>query len=61
MHITVFIKSVYGNDLIYPACPKAQTFAELIGKKTFSLSDLAKIRTLGFEVVEGENPKKGKL
>ena len=40
MTITVSIKNVYGNDLIYPVCDKAIQFAKLTGKKTFSKHDL---------------------
>ena len=48
MKIQICIKSVYGNTLIYPACPKAELFAKLTGKKTFSHADLIHIEALGF-------------
>lgn len=50
MFITVRIKNIYGNDLIYPVDENAQRFAQLTGKKTFSKWDLRLIRELGYEV-----------
>jgi len=50
MNILVSIKQVYGNSLIYPACQQAKEFVSLTGKKTFSESDIASIRRLGFHV-----------
>lgn len=48
--ITVKIKNVYGNELVYPVCEDANTFAELIGKKTFSSYDLTLIEKLGYQL-----------
>jgi len=48
--ITVKIKNVYGNDLIYPVCDNAQKFAVLTNKKTLSKNELAYIKALGFKV-----------
>lgn len=48
--ITVKEKSVYGNVLIYPACDKANIFAGLLGKKTFTIRELDLIKALGFEI-----------
>lgn len=50
MAITVELKTVYGNQLIYPICQQAKLFASLVNKKTLSLEDIAKIRLLGFEI-----------
>ncbi len=50
MQVIVKEKSVYGNILVYPANEKAQIFANLIGKKTFTDFDLKCIKSLGFEV-----------
>ena len=36
MHITVQVRSVYGNELVYPADDQAVLFASLIGAKTFN-------------------------
>ena len=48
--IYVTIKNVYGNDLIYPACDDSNVFAELIGQKTLTTSDIRKIKAIGYEV-----------
>ena len=48
--VNVMIKSVYGNDLIYPVCANSRIFAELTGKKTLSREDLNKISRLGFRI-----------
>lgn len=50
MNITVKVKNVYGQDLIYPADDNAQRFAQLTGKKTFTKYDLRLIKELGYEV-----------
>ncbi len=50
MKIVIEIKSVYGNEMIYPINEEAKTFAAIAGKKTLSRSDIAKIKSLGFEV-----------
>lgn len=49
--ISVKTKNVYGNDLIYPVCDNARAFASLIGKKTFSKTELTIIILLGFDVI----------
>lgn len=50
--VEVEIRSVYGNDMIYPANFAAERFAAIAGKKTLSLADLANIKALGFAVEE---------
>ena len=50
MELTVKVKQVYGNDMIYPVNDTAQKFANLIGKKTFSKTDLAIISNLGYKI-----------
>lgn len=50
MSITVKVKNIYGQDLIYPADDNAQRFAQLTGKKTFTKYDLRLIKELGYEV-----------
>jgi hypothetical protein len=55
MQITVAIKNVYGNELIYPAYKPgeneaAELFLALTGKKTFSRSDIKLIKSLGYDV-----------
>lgn len=50
MQITVSIKSVYGNELIYPVSENAKQFAALTGKKTLTRQALGIIKRLGYEV-----------
>ena len=50
MIITVAVRSVYGNELVYPADDAAATFAALINAKTFNRQQLTLIRTLGYTV-----------
>jgi len=49
--IRISIKSVYGEDKIYPACEKAQAFADIAGTKTLTEQTLRGIRKLGYEIV----------
>ena len=50
MSVTVEIRNVYGNDLIYPADDTARKFADLIGRKTFDKYHLRLIKQLGFDI-----------
>ena len=50
MHITVAVRSVYGNELVYPADDTAVMFASLVGAKTFNARQLGQIRALGYTV-----------
>jgi hypothetical protein len=50
MQITVSIKSVYGNVLIYPVSENAKLLARLTGKKTITRDALATIKKLGYEI-----------
>ena len=51
MTITVQIKTVYGNEAIYPVCGKARKFAALVGTKTLTRDAIAKIEWLGYEIL----------
>jgi hypothetical protein len=56
--ITVEIKSVFGNEKIYPVSVEAHTFAKLIRQKTFTEQDIAIIKDLGYEVqVQSSHPQ----
>jgi len=55
--VEVEVRSVYGNDMIYPANDVAERFTNLTGKKTLSRTDLANIRAIGFEVKEVASKK----
>lgn len=50
MQITVSIKSVYGQDRIYPVSETAKLLTSLTGKNTLSKEALATIKQLGYEV-----------
>lgn len=50
MNITVQIRTVYGNELIYPADNNARVFCFLMGKKTMSRQDISKIKELGYTI-----------
>jgi hypothetical protein len=50
MSITVTIKHVYGNELIYPVCDKSKVFADIAGTKTLSRTVVAQIKRLGYSI-----------
>lgn len=50
MQISVQIKSVYGENRIYPACEKAEVFCQMLRQKTLTHRDVERIKKLGFEV-----------
>jgi len=51
MEITVMRKNIYGNDLIYPACDKAEYLTMLAGTKTFTPHQIQIIKALGYKVL----------
>jgi phosphate/sulfate permease len=48
--LAIEIKTVYGNEAIYPANDTAQVFADLIGTKTLGRMKLALIQGLGYSI-----------
>lgn len=50
MEIKVEVRSVYGNSLVYPACPDARRFADIAGTKTLNHSVLCLIEALGYTI-----------
>jgi hypothetical protein len=50
MTITVQIKNVYGNELIYPVCDKAQAFADIACTKTLLPYVIDRIKALGYTI-----------
>lgn len=57
MLITVAIKSIYGNQTIYPVCNKAEAFASIAGTRTLTPQVIKQIKALGYEVrVEQQQP-----
>lgn len=51
MQITVMRKNVYGNDLIYPVCDKAECLTMLAGTKTLTPYQIQIIKALGYKVL----------
>jgi len=49
--IKVKVKNVYGQDLVYPICPKAKIFAQIAGTTTITPETLSKIMLLGYDVI----------
>jgi hypothetical protein len=50
MFITVQVRNVYGNDLVYAMDEKAAMFAMLLKVKTFNAYQLRYIKALGYEI-----------
>ena len=50
MTLTIEIKNVYGNNLIYQICNNAKIFTRLMGKKTFHNYELKEIEKLGYKI-----------
>lgn len=51
MQITVMIKNVYGNEIVYPVCDQAKLFARLAGTKTLTPLTLSLVAALGYEIL----------
>ena len=50
--VMVRVEQVYGQDTAYPANENARLFTLMTGCKTLRASDLARIKALGFDIVE---------
>lgn len=48
--IQVTIKTVYGNDLVYPICNQAKMFAQLANTTTLTHRTIGMIKSLGYTV-----------
>ena len=48
--IQVQVKSVYGEEKVYPVCDAAKTFAKIAGTKTLTREVLAHISNLGYGI-----------
>lgn len=46
--IQIEIRSVYGNETIYPVCEKAKALAAIAGQKTLTRNTLIQAERLGF-------------
>ena len=47
-HAKVTIKTIYGQDRVYPANDTAYALAALLGSKTFTREQLTKAKALGY-------------
>jgi hypothetical protein len=54
--IKVGIRNVYGNEVVYPACPASAIFAEIARTKTLTSETLRMIERLGY-TIEVEAPR----
>lgn len=50
MEIVITKREVYGTERFYPECYKAQVFARLAHRRTFSRRELLMIRQLGYRI-----------
>jgi len=54
MNLIIELKTVYGNDLIYPICDKAKKLCSLTNQKTFSQFAINKLKELGYTFTQKE-------
>jgi hypothetical protein len=57
MEVQVFVRSVYGNPVIYPSNPAAEALAAIAGTKTLSPAVLKHAEKLGCTVVQVSDPR----
>ena len=50
MEIIVRVKESYGSQKIYPECPTAHGFTDLLGQVTLSEANLQGIKALGYAI-----------
>lgn len=48
--VDILVQEVYGKQLYYPQCSRADTFARISKTKTLDIHQLAWIEKLGFEI-----------
>lgn len=48
--VTLNVRNVYGNELIYPHNDTAKLLLKLTGKRTFSKQDISNIYKLGYSI-----------
>jgi hypothetical protein len=51
MEIQVEVKSIYGQEKIYPLCLAGETFAEIAGTKTLTTETIALAKRLGYQFI----------
>lgn len=50
MRITVEVRDIYGNRVIYPLCEAARLFAQIAGTKTLTQQSIKCIKALGYSI-----------
>ncbi len=50
MEIKIEIRNNYGQDVAYPACSKAESFARIAGTKTLTAEVIAHIKAIGYQI-----------
>ena len=60
MEIIVKVKSVYGEEKVYPVCDKAKMFAKIAGTTTLTHATLCLIERLGvlIKVEQAQLPRR---
>ena len=48
--IQVFLKQQYGQEVIRPACPKAELFCRMAGTKVLTRKLVEQVKELGYKV-----------
>lgn len=48
MELEIQIKNIYGRDVVYPVCEKAQLLTRLSGNRTLTEESIAVIKELGY-------------
>lgn len=48
--VTVEVRNVYGNEMVYPACDTSKLFARIANRTTLNASILNDIVSLGYQV-----------
>lgn len=48
--VTVEVRNVYGNEMVYPACDISKLFARIANRTTLNASILNDIVSLGYQV-----------
>jgi hypothetical protein len=48
--IHVIIKSIYGQDKVYPHCDSSKTFCHMLGQATLTDENIKYIKELGYTI-----------
>jgi hypothetical protein len=54
MNLTIEVKTVYGNRLVYPICEKAIVLCQITNQKTFSQFAINKLKEVGYTFTQKE-------